>query len=134
MHYLIAYDLKSNHKSPLEWTIKMLYKQGDLISVVSVVQEEAEALTTGSEEMVRSEILSQIHHLEVSYGKLNSHVNILLHSNPGESIVKLSKEVQPDLIVMGSRGRNAVASILLGSVSLYVLQHSVVPVTIVKSD
>jgi nucleotide-binding universal stress UspA family protein len=51
--------------------------------------------------------------------------------DPGLELVKRAGVGEHDLIVMGSRGRGAVRSAFLGSVSHYVLNHTTVPVLII---
>jgi nucleotide-binding universal stress UspA family protein len=51
--------------------------------------------------------------------------------DPGTELIKRAEAANHDLIVMGSRGRGAVRSAFLGSVSHFVLNHTSVPVLIV---
>jgi nucleotide-binding universal stress UspA family protein len=62
-------------------------------------------------------------------------VSTVLSSEPVRTaLLRQIKTGQHDLVVMGSRGRGAVRSVLLGSVSHYVLHHSPVPVLIVHAE
>jgi nucleotide-binding universal stress UspA family protein len=59
-------------------------------------------------------------------------VTTVLSSDPiRQALLKRVDEGQHDLVVMGSRGRGAVASTVLGSVSHHMLHHSPVPVLVV---
>jgi nucleotide-binding universal stress UspA family protein len=51
-----------------------------------------------------------------------------------DALVCQIKSGRYDLVVMGSRGRGALSASLLGSVSHYALNHSEVPVLIVRAD
>jgi nucleotide-binding universal stress UspA family protein len=62
-------------------------------------------------------------------------LSTVLSSEPvRHALIHQIKEGAHDLVVMGSRGRGAVRSVLLGSVSHYVLHHSPAPVLIVHAD
>lgn len=51
---------------------------------------------------------------------------------PAPTILKAAKELKADMIVMGSRGHTALASVFLGSVATKVIAESPIPVTIVR--
>jgi nucleotide-binding universal stress UspA family protein len=51
-----------------------------------------------------------------------------------EALMARLKSGEHDLLVMGSRGRGALTSSLLGSVSHYALNHSQVPVLIIHTE
>jgi nucleotide-binding universal stress UspA family protein len=62
-------------------------------------------------------------------------LSTVLSSEPvRHALIHQIKTGAHDLVVMGSRGRGAVRSVLLGSVSHYVLHHSPIPVLIVHAD
>lgn len=51
--------------------------------------------------------------------------------HPGTELLKRAEAANHDLIVMGSRGRGAIRSAVLGSVSHFVLNHATIPVLVV---
>jgi nucleotide-binding universal stress UspA family protein len=51
-----------------------------------------------------------------------------------ETILEQAAEVDPDMIVLGSRGLSGVKSLVLGSVSRALLQHAAFPVLVVPAS
>lgn len=61
------------------------------------------------------------------------HANVMvLAGSPAEAIVDFAESNNCDLIMMGSRGLGAMKEWMVGSVSHNVIQHSSIPVMIVK--
>lgn len=52
--------------------------------------------------------------------------------DPGGAICMVARDIDADVIVLGSRGRGVVKRVLLGSVSEYVLHHAACPVLVVR--
>jgi nucleotide-binding universal stress UspA family protein len=52
--------------------------------------------------------------------------------HPAQAIAELTNEVMPDLLVMGTHGRSALAGVVLGSVAAGVLARTRVPVLLVR--
>ena len=71
----------------------------------------------------------------VAMESLDAHVeSILAHGDPGSQIVKIAREREVDLIVMGSRGISGLASVVLGSVGERVVRNAPCSVFIVREE
>ena len=56
----------------------------------------------------------------------------IAEGDPVDELIRAARYQEADLIVVGSRGLGAIAGALLGSVSRALVQHSPVPVLVVK--
>lgn len=74
-------------------------------------------------ESLRQEILQMDDHLTID--------TQLLEGAPATAILQVAEIEGMDLIVVGSRGHNALTNLLLGSVSTAVTQHAHCPVMVV---
>jgi nucleotide-binding universal stress UspA family protein len=57
---------------------------------------------------------------------------LIKHGTPAEVIVETAREQNCDLIVMGTHGYSAIADVLIGSTTKWVLKHSTIPVLVIR--
>lgn len=75
-------------------------------------------------------ILSKVKDDLAAYG-LNIHTDITV-GHPADEIIKKAREINSELVVMGSRGLGEIKGILMGSVSNRVTKHACCPVLVVR--
>ena len=56
------------------------------------------------------------------------------HEQPHQAIINTAKRLDCDVIVMASHGRRGVSAIVLGSETIKVLNHSTIPVVVVRAE
>lgn len=92
--------------------------KGDFVSAVRKLVKEKENVL---KQFVPTELLDGI---QVEF--------IVRKGEVSEQIIKAAKELKIDLIIVGSRGHSALASILIGSVAQNIVHHAPCPVLIVR--
>jgi nucleotide-binding universal stress UspA family protein len=75
-------------------------------------------------------ILSKVKDDLAMYG-LNIHTDITA-GHPADEIIKKAREINSELVVMGSRGLGEIKGILMGSVSNRVTKHAGCPALVVR--
>jgi nucleotide-binding universal stress UspA family protein len=134
---LLASDGSPHSSRAAEHVVTLL--KGDeeyRLMVVHVVDHEASkheawlGMNPGARQREREEKMKPISKVLEKAGILYS-VN-LAKGDPAEEIIECAEKENMDLIVVGSRGLNAIQEFMLGSVSHKVVQKADRPVLVVK--
>jgi nucleotide-binding universal stress UspA family protein len=94
----------------------------------------AEAITHLEPENYKEELWKKFHRLEASEPRIRDlRVDAkFVEGDPADEILRLAREIKPELIVMGTHGRTGLARLLMGSVAEEVVRKSPYPVLTVK--
>lgn len=137
---LVAYDGGMPSVKALDKALDMVrhYPEAKLtvIYVYSVAAVAvADAVVAVPVSIQREQFLEaqeQLKEVEARLAPIPNAGTALLEGSPGETIVDYANRHQCDLIIVGNRGFGAIREFVMGSVSHYVLQHTEVPLLVIK--
>jgi nucleotide-binding universal stress UspA family protein len=105
----------------------------EIIYVVDFETEKNDVLRNVDSEGIKEERKQR---LQLTEGKITAagvkNKTTIMHGEPGQTIVNYANENQFDVVVIGSRGLNALQEMVLGSVSHKIAKRAQCPVMIVK--
>jgi len=135
---LVAIDGSEHADRALETAIALAEATHGTLTLMTVVPEPSSWILGGSyavpinieelREPVERQYRGMLDDAAKQVPEAVPHTTAIAHGNAGREIVERLRAGDHDVVVMGSRGRGAVSSIMLGSVSQQVLQESLVPV------
>jgi nucleotide-binding universal stress UspA family protein len=127
---LIPIDWSENAEKAFDWYIYNLHQKGVHVFITHFIEaskekdlQEKEMKLMELQEVYETRLLQ----MKIDYTWLTGN-----SGSPGEFIIKVAKEEDADMIIMGARGLGKLKKTILGSVSDHVLNKSKVPVLIFK--
>ncbi|ORZ23317.1 hypothetical protein BCR42DRAFT_404477 [Absidia repens] len=139
--FLVATDLASYSDHALHWTINDVTDDGDelvVLRVVSVDMNDKKSVieaTLKREEQRAREDATKVMDRVMATGSEDNKISVVIEFVVGkiqEKIQDMISMYQPSLLVVGTRGLSEFQGMLLGSISKYCLQHSSIPVVVVR--
>ncbi|KAI9245975.1 hypothetical protein BY458DRAFT_528348 [Sporodiniella umbellata] len=141
--FMIATDLSNHTDDALDYTLDNLIDDGDEIIVLRVstidLNENKFYLqqTLKKEELQSKEKSNAVMNKIMATGNADMKVSAVIEFVLGkiqETIQNMIAAYQPSMLIVGTRGVSELKEMFINSVSKYCLQHSPIPVMVVKPD
>ncbi|KAI8883306.1 adenine nucleotide alpha hydrolases-like protein [Backusella circina FSU 941] len=143
--FMVATDLANYSEYALRWATDEIMDDGDELIVLRVVTVDMNGKRKSgniaglleTEAKQSRENANQVMENIMSGAGVEKKISVILEFVIGkvqETIQSMIAMYQPSLLIVGTRGLSEFKGMLLGSVSKYCLQHSPVPVAVVRPE
>lgn len=142
--FLLCMDFSPESIFALEWALGTVLVDGSVLFIVCVIEEtdsnhllKGNAGNESAREKTRLDMLNRakqqvLNLLKLTKLQIHIVIEIIHHPIPRHLILELIDNLQPTLVVVGSKGLSAIKGVLLGSLSNYLVTKSSVPVMVVR--
>ena len=128
---LYADGSADNARDMLKTLLELPATKNAEVSILRVISPKTTQEETEANQEAKSKIENLISKLGIDPGRISSRVEM---GEPKTTVLKIAKEIDADIIIMGSRGLGKLQSILSNSVSQYVFQLTERSMLLVKDD
>ena len=133
--YLCACDSSLESVYALEWGIGTVLRSGDTMYVVHAIERTQDMTDEMLLQSNRDIAVKEMTHPIVRFLKrtrlqVQIITEVIHHRIPRHLLIEMIDYLEPSLVILGSRGRTALKSVLLGSFSNYILSKSSAPVMV----
>lgn len=142
--FLVCMDFSPESIFALEWCLGTVLVDGSVLFIVCVIEEndanhnlKGNTANESAREQSRLNMLNRakqqvLNLLKLTKLQIHIVIEIIHHPIPRHLILELIDNLQPTLVVVGSKGQSAIKGVLLGSLSNYLVTKSSVPVMVVR--
>jgi nucleotide-binding universal stress UspA family protein len=135
MKVLLAYDGFSHSENALATVADLGRAPGTEITILSVVPRDARGSKSGGHVGLRPHAHEDVARAHAYLREQGIESTMQMeHGDPVGEIVRVAGEGGYDLVIAGSRGRNPVGELLLGSVSKALVHQAPCAVLVVSKD
>lgn len=130
---MVCTDGSAEGQNAVAATLQLAIACRSQVQVVQVLVVGDQAVPPSYRAMLAEEIQKNIEVIKVAAAKVQVPIQAVVpeHRTPYAAILSQAKKVRPDLIIMGRRGKAALARLLMGSVTAQVIGHSPVSILVV---
>lgn len=142
--FLVCMDFSPESIFALEWCLGTVLVDGSVLFIVCVIEEndanhhlKSNSVSESQREQIRMNMLNKakqqvLNLLKLTKLQIHIVIEIIHHPIPRHLILEFIDNLQPTLVVVGSKGQSAIKGVLLGSLSNYLVTKSSVPVMVVR--
>lgn len=140
--FLLCMDFSPESIFALEWCLGTVLVDGSVLFIVCVIEDNdanhnLKGNSPNERESARLNMLNRakqqvLNLLKLTKLQIHIVIEIIHHPIPRHLILEFIDNLQPTLVVVGSKGLSAIKGVLLGSLSNYLVTKSTVPVMVVR--